>query len=49
MIFTAVAPLDEISVANSVQVEVSANKKNVENKISDYQSCKGSFSQMLKI
>ena len=32
--FTAVAPLDEISVANSVQVEVSANKKNVENKIS---------------
>lgn len=25
--FTAVAPLDEISVANSVQVEVSANKK----------------------
>lgn len=32
--FTAVAPLDEISVANSVQVEVSANKKNVENRIS---------------
>ena len=32
--FTAVAPLDEISVANSVQVEVSVNKKNVENKIS---------------
>lgn len=32
--FDAIAPLDEISVVNSVQIEVSVNKKSVQNRIS---------------